>query len=412
MAERFQAPRGTFDILPADEPARRRLFDVAVALCEAAGYGRIETPAFEDTELFARGVGEGTDVVKKEMFTFTDQGGRSLTLRPEGTAAICRAYVEHGMQTLAQPVKLWYWGPFFRHERPQAGRFREFNQLGIEAIGSDSPLVDADAIVILDQIYRRLGVPSLRLRLSSLGSPDARADYREELLDFLRKHRDELSKDVQERFEENPLRAFDSKDEGTIAVMAEAPRLVDQLAGEDAEHFAEVRRLLDLCGVDYEVDGTLVRGLDFYTRTVFEFETDVLEAHSRTIGAGGRYDGLVEALGGPATPGCGWAAGVERIVMALDAEPIESSADVFVVAAEGQRERAFALVRELRGAGLRAELDLGGRSVKGQMKQADRVGARAAIVLDDDGSAQLRDMHSGQQRAVELERVADELMVP
>jgi histidyl-tRNA synthetase len=343
------------------------------------------------------------------MFTFTDQGGRSLTLRPEGTAAICRAYVEHGMQTLAQPVKLWYWGPFFRHERPQAGRFREFNQLGIEAIGSDSPLVDADAIVILDQIYRQLGVPSLRLRLSSLGSPDARADYREELLDFLRKHHDGLSKDVQERFEENPLRAFDSKDEGTIAVMAEAPRLVDQLAGEDAEHFAEVRRLLDMCGVEYEVDGTLVRGLDFYTRTVFEFETDVLEAHSRTIGAGGRYDGLVEALGGPATPGCGWAAGVERIVMALAEEPVELSADAFVVATEGQRERAFALVRELRGAGFRAELDLGGRSVKGQMKQADRVGARAAIVLDEDGSAQLRDMQSGQQRPVEVGRVADEL---
>jgi histidyl-tRNA synthetase len=411
MSERFQAPRGTFDILPADEAARRRLFDVAVGLCEAAGYGRIETPAFEDTQLFARGVGEGTDVVKKEMFTFEDQGGRSLTLRPEGTAAICRAYVEHGMQTLAQPVKLWYWGPFFRHERPQAGRFREFNQLGIEAIGSDSPLVDADAIVLLDQIYRQLGVPSLRLRLSSLGSAASRAEYREELLAFLRSRRDELSRDVQERFEENPLRAFDSKDEATVAVMAEAPRIVDQLDDEDAEHFAEVRRLLDVCGVDYEVDGTLVRGLDFYTRTVFEFETEVLEAHSRTIGAGGRYDGLVEALGGPAAPGCGWAAGVERIVMALDEEPVAVTADAFVVATEGQRERAFALVRELRGAGLRAELDLAGRSVKGQMKQADRVGARAAIVLDDDGTAQLRDMDSGQQHPVELARVADELMV-
>ena len=195
--------------------ARRRLYAVAATLCEAAGYGRIETPAFEDTELFARGVGEGTDVVNKEMFTFTDQGGRSLTLRPEGTAAICRAYVEHGMQTLAQPVKLWYWGPFFRHERPQAGRFREFNQVGIEAIGSDSPLVDADAIVLLDQIYRELGVPGVRLRLSSLGSTSARAEYREELLAYLRAHRADLSPDVQERFEENPLRAFDSKDDAT-----------------------------------------------------------------------------------------------------------------------------------------------------------------------------------------------------
>jgi histidyl-tRNA synthetase len=412
VPERFQAPRGTFDILPADDLARRRLFAVASAMCEAAGYGRIETPAFEDTELFARAVGEGTDVVNKEMFTFTDQGGRSLTLRPEGTAAICRAYVEHGMQTLAQPVKLWYWGPYFRHERPQAGRFREFNQVGIEAIGSDSPLVDADAIVLLDQIYRELGVPGVRLRLSSLGSAASRADYREELLAYLRERRAELSADVQARFEQNPLRAFDSKDPDTQAAMAEAPRIVDRLEGEDEEHFAEVRRLLDACGVDYEVDGTLVRGLDFYTRTVFEFETDALEAHSRTIGAGGRYDGLVEALGGRAAPGCGWAAGVERIMLALDEPAAETRADAFVVAPEAQRERAFALVRELRGAGLRAELDLGGRSVKGQMKQADRIGARAAIVLDDDGAAELRDMTSGEQRPIELGRVTDELMVP
>ncbi len=412
MAERFQAPRGTFDILPADHAARSRLYLAAQALFDAAGYGRIETPAFEDTELFARGVGEGTDVVKKEMFTFTDQGGRSLTLRPEGTAAVCRAYVEHGMQTHAQPVKLWYWGPFFRHERPQAGRFREFNQIGVEAIGSESPLVDADTIVLLDQLFRELGVPSVRLRLSSLGSPASRAAYRDELLAYLRERRGDLSEDVQKRFEENPLRAFDSKDPGTQEVMAAAPRMVDRLDEDDQRHFAEVRRLLDVCGVSYEVDGTLVRGLDFYTRTVFEFETDVLEAHSRTIGAGGRYDGLVEALGGPAAPGCGWAAGIERILLALDEPAPPASADAFVVAPEAYRERAFALVRELRGAGMRVELDLGGRSVKGQMKQADRVGARAAIVLDDNGAAQIRDMNSGEQRPVELGNVADELMVP
>ena len=412
MPERFQAPRGTFDILPADHAARSRLYLAALALFDAAGYGRIETPAFEDTELFARGVGEGTDVVKKEMFTFEDQGGRSLTLRPEGTAAVCRAYVEHGMQTHAQPVRLWYWGPFFRHERPQAGRYREFNQLGIEAIGSDSPLVDADTIVLLDQLFRELGVPGVRLRLSSLGSPTSRAAYREELLAYLRDRRADLSEDVRNRFEENPLRAFDSKDAATQEAMADAPRMVDRLDEEDERHFAEVRRLLDVSGVQYEVDGTLVRGLDFYTRTVFEFETEVLEAHSRTIGAGGRYDGLVEALGGPASPGCGWAAGIERILLALDEPVPPPTADAFVVAPEAHRERAFALVRELRGAGLRAELDLGGRSVKGQMKQADRVGARAAIVLDDDGAAQIRDMSSGEQRPIELGRVADELMVP
>ncbi len=270
--------------------------------------------------------------------------------------------------------------------------------------------MDADVIVLLDQIYRELGVPGVRLRLSSLGSPDSRAEHREELLAFLREHRAELSEDVQERFEQNPLRAFDSKDPATQAVMAEAPRLVDRLGSEDEQHFAEVRRLLDVAGVDYAVDGTLVRGLDYYTRTVFEFETDVLEAHSRTIGAGGRYDGLVAALGGPDAPGCGWAAGIERILLALDEPQPEIVADAFVVAPEAHRERAFALVRELRGAGLRAELDLGGRSVKGQMKQADRVGARAAIVLDDDGAAQLRDMSSGEQRPIELGDVADELM--
>ena len=412
MAERFQAPRGTFDILPADEAGRRNLHAVAEKLFAAAGYGRIETPVFEDTELFTRGVGEGTDVVNKEMFTFTDQGDRSLTLRPEGTAGVCRAYVEHGMQTLPQPVRLWYSGPYFRHERPQAGRFREFNQLGVEAIGSDSPLVDADVIVLLDQIYRELGVPGVRLRLSSIGSPGSRAEYREELLGYLRERRSDLSADVQERFEQNPLRAFDSKDPDTQAAMADAPRIVDRLDSADEQHFAEVRRLLDVAGVDYAVDGTLVRGLDYYTRTVFEFETDVLDAHARTIGAGGRYDGLVEALGGPASPGCGWAAGIERILMALDEPTPEISADAFVVAPEAYRERAFALVRELRGAGLRAELDLGGRSVKGQMKQADRVGARAAIVLGDDGAAQIRDMSSGEQRPIELGHVADELMVP
>lgn len=409
MAERFQAPRGTFDILPGDQAARRRIHLTAVELFARAGYGRIETPAFEETELFTRGVGEGTDVVQKEMFTFEDQGGRSMTLRPEGTAAICRAYLEHGMQTLAQPVKLWYWGPYFRHERPQAGRFREFNQLGVEVIGSDSPLVDADVIVMLDRLYRELEVPRVRLRLSSLGTPASRAAYREELLAYLREHRDDLSADVQQRFEQNPLRAFDSKDSATQRVMAQAPRVVDRLAREDEQHFAEVRRLLDLSGVDYEVDGTLVRGLDYYTRTVFEFETEVLEAHSRTIGAGGRYDGLIEALGGPPTPGCGWAAGIERILMALDEPSPAPVADAFVAAPENQRERAFALVRELRSAGLHAELDLGGRSIKGQMKQADRIGARAAIVLDDHGAAQLRDMQSGEQRELDLAHAVEQL---
>src|SRR5436190_1120556 len=408
MAARFQAPRGTFDILPADAAARARVEETARELFDRAGYARIETPAFEETELFARGVGEATDIVRKEMFTFEDMGGRSVTLRPEGTAPIARAYLEHGMCRLAQPVRLWYMGPFFRHERPQAGRFRQFNQIGAEAIGSESPLVDAEQIMLLDELLRTLGVPELRLRLGSLGSPRTRADYRSELTAYLREREGELPRDVRERIDENPLRAFDAKDDATRSVMAEAPTMLDRLAGEDAEHFATVRRLLDQAGIDYELDGRLVRGLDYYTRTVFEFECERLGAQSG-VGGGGRYDLLLEELGGSPTPASGWAAGVERILLALDAEAEESPRDVFVAAADEQRERALSLVAELRRAGLRAELDLAGRGIKGQMKQADRVGAARAVILDAEGPAKLRDMHSGEQREIEVARVVEEL---
>jgi histidyl-tRNA synthetase len=408
MSPKFQAPRGTFDILPAEEAVRERIERTARDLFGRAGYGRIETPAFEDTELFARSVGGSTDIVRKEMFTFEDHGGRSVTLRPEGTAAICRAYLEHGMHTLPQPVRLWHLGPFFRYEAPQAGRFREFNQIGAEAIGSDSPLVDAEQIMLLDDLLRELEVPGTRLRLSSLGSIDARIAYREELREYLSAHESELTKEVRERIDENPLRAFDSYHEGTRAVMAEAPTMLDRLAGEDAEHFAEVRRLLDQTGVGYELDGTLVRGLDYYTRTVFEFMCDRLGAQSG-IGGGGRYDGLIEQLGGSPTPGSGWAVGVERIILALGEPEAERSSDVFVAAADGQRERALTIVTELRHTGLRAELDLAGRGMKGQMKQADRVGARHAVILDKDGAATLRDMRTGDQREVDPSRVAEEI---
>jgi histidyl-tRNA synthetase len=406
MSRKLQAPRGTFDILPSEEAVRTRIERVARDLFARAGYGRIETPVFEDTELFVRGVGEATDIVRKEMFTFEDQGGRSVTLRPEATAPI-RAYVEHGMHKLPQPVKLWCAGPFFRYEAPQAGRFRQFNQLDAEVIGSDSPLVDAELIMLLDDLLSELGVPGVHLRLSSLGSPASRVAYRDELKGYLRSRESELAREVRERIDANPLRAFDSDDEGTRAVMAEAPTMLERLDGEDAEHFAEVRRLLDDAGVSYALDGTLVRGLDYYTRTVFEFTCDRLGAQSG-IGGGGRYDGLVEQLGGPATPANGWAAGVERIVLALDeAEPAPES-DVFVAASDDQRDQALALVTTLRRAGLRAELDLAGRSMKGQMRQADRVGARHAVILED-GRAALRDMSSGEQREVDPGRVAEDL---
>ena len=408
MARKYQAPRGTFDVLPADSAARARVHAEAARVLERAGYGRIETPAFEDTELFARSIGEATDIVRKEMFTFEDLGGRSVTLRPEATAPICRAYVEHGMHKLAQPVKLWTSGAFFRYEAPQAGRFRQFHQIDVEAIGSDSPLVDAEQVILLDELLRALGVEGVRLRLGSLGSPETRASYREELKSYLRAHEGDLSKEVRERIDANPLRAFDADDEGTQAVMAGAPRMLDRLAEADAEHFAEVRAQLDRAGVGYEVDGTLVRGLDYYTRTVFEFESDRLGAQA-ALGGGGRYDRLVAEIGGPDVGACGWAAGIERILLAMAEAPEPPPAEVFVAAADGQRERALALVVELRRAGMAADLDLADRSVKGQMKQADRVGASRTVILDEDGTAALRDMASGEQRALDVERIVEEL---
>jgi len=411
MATRFQAPKGTFDVLPVEAVARERVERTARELLESAGYARIETPIFEDTELFARGVGESTDIVRKEMFSFDDLGGRNVTLRTEGTAPIARAYLEHGMQKLPQPVKLWHLGPYFRHERPQAGRFREFNQLGAEAIGSGSPMVDAELIILLDELLRSLEVTAVRLRLGSLGSPEGRGPYREELVAYLRQHSHELAKDVRERIDENPLRAFDSKDDGTRAVMAQAPTMLERLDSDDAEHLAAVRHLLDEAGIAYELDGTLVRGLDYYTRTVFAFECERLGAQSE-VGGGGRYDRLLEELDGPSTPAAGWAVGVERILLALGEQHETSPRDVFVAAADGQRERAFALVTELRHAGLRAELDLADRSLKGQMRQADRLGAARAVILDVEGRVQLRDMGSGEQREVDLARVVEELAGP
>ncbi|HET7445635.1 MAG TPA: histidine--tRNA ligase [Solirubrobacterales bacterium] len=409
MASKYQAPRGTFDVLPEQAPARRRVEATAAGILARAGYEPIATPSFEDTELFERGVGRSTDIVRKEMFTFEDKGERSLTLRPEGTAPICRAYLEHGLHKRAQPVKLSYVGPFFRHERPQAGRYRQFHQVGLECIGTESPLADAEAILLLSDLLGELGVPGVELHLGSLGSLESRRAYLEELKAHLHKHEQELSGDVRERIDVNPLRAFDSDHEGTRGVMASAPTIVESLEGEDAEHFAEVRALLDAAGIGYVVDPTLVRGLDYYTRTIFSFVCDALGAQSE-VGGGGRYDGLIEQLGGPATPAVGWAVGIERILLALDEEVAPAGRDAFVAIADpGQRQRAMALAVELRHAGFSAEVDLAGRGLKGQLKHADRVGARQVLILEADGSAQLRDMESGEQRAVDTGNLVDEM---
>jgi histidyl-tRNA synthetase len=394
-------------VLPEDSPPRLALFGLTASSLGAAGYGYLETPAFEDTELFARGVGESTDIVQKEMFTFEDMGGRSLTLRPEGTAPVCRAYVEHGMHKRPQPVKLWYWGPFFRHEAPQAGRYRQFTQAGAEVLGSDDPAIDAEVIAVLADLLAQAGTRDLRLRLSSLGTAGTREQYSEELRTFLRARVDELAPEVQARIDANPLRAFDSSDAGTQSVMKEAPKLLDRLAADDAEHFAEVRGLLDEAGLEYEVDPALVRGLDYYTRTVFEFTSDALGAQSGVAG-GGRYDGLVERLGGPPTPGIGWAAGIERIVLAGGAaEAAEESLYVFVLAPKAERRAAgFSLLRRLRQEGVSSEMGEPGRSMKGQLKHANRLGVRWTVIVEEEGF-EVKDMESGEQRSASEHEVLE-----
>jgi histidyl-tRNA synthetase len=405
VSERIQAPRGTFDVLGDDALARDRLVELARGILEPAGYERIETPTFESTALFARGVGESTDVVQKEMYTFEAGEGESLTLRPEGTAPVCRAYLEHGMHKLPQPVKLWYLSSFFRRERPQKGRFRQFWQLGAEAIGSDDPAVDAETILLLADILEAIGARGLRLRLSSLGTAASRAAYRDELTAHLRANRDRLSQEVRRRIDLNPLRAFDADHPGTREVMETAPRLLDFLSDDDHEHFEQVKALLDAAGVVYDVDPTLVRGLDYYTRTVFEYTSDALGAQSG-VGGGGRYDGLMEELGGAPAPGMGWAAGVERMLLSSPAPPVAPPPlDLYVAYAKPEyRAEAFQLAADARRAGHAARLELGGRSLKGQLKQADRTGARYVAILGDEGVS-LKDMESGDQKTVEADTV-------
>jgi histidyl-tRNA synthetase len=347
------------------------------------------------------------------MFTLDDGGGRSLTLRPEGTAPVCRAYVEHGMHKRKQPVKLWYLSSFFRHERSQAGRYRQFWQVGAEALGSEDPAVDAESIVLLAALLEEMGVREVRLRLSSLGSKDSRGKYRELLQAHLRGHEASLSDEVKSRIELNPLRAFDSDHEGTKRVMGSAPRLLDHLSDEDSEHFAQVRDLLDLAEVPYEVDPTLVRGLDYYTRTVFEFTSDALGAQSG-VGGGGRYDGLVEKIKGasitedpptrgPSTPGIGWAAGIERIMLAGEPAPVATSPlDLFI--ALGERKAAFGVMGAARSAGLTAQMELAGRSLKGQLGLANALGARYVAIVEGEETV-LKDMQGGRQETLATDTV-------
>lgn len=406
--QKITVPRGTFDVLGEEQSRRTELERRASAILQSAGYERIETPTFEATELFARGVGSSTDIVQKEMYTLTDGSGRSLTLRPEGTAPVCRAYVEHGMHKRVQPVKLWYLSSFFRYERAQSGRYRQFWQVGAEALGSEDPAVDAESITLLAAVLEQMGVRDVRLRLCSLGSPQARLRYREILQQYLHANSEGLSDEVRSRIDLNPLRAFDSDHEGTRAVMRQAPLLLDHLDEADGEHFAEVRALLDIASISYEVDPTLVRGLDYYTRTVFEFTSDALGAQSG-VGGGGRYDGLVAELGGPATAGIGWAAGVERILLAGSCASGEPPAvDLFLALADASDPkitgRAFGIMQAARSRGLVAQMELAGRSLKGQLGYASKLGARYVAVVAGDEST-LRDTHGTGEQEISSDEI-------
>lgn len=409
------APRGTRDVLPPESDLRQRVIDVARDAFGRYGYGRVVTPTFEETDLFVRGVGTSTDVVRKEMYTFDDQGGRSMSLRPEGTAPVVRAFVQHGMHKQPLPVKLWYAAPMFRYEAPQAGRFREHWQVGAEAIGSDDPLLDAEVIALLDSIYRRLGVPGVSLRIGSMGDAESRGPYRQRLLAYLKGHLDQLDEDARERMRMNPLRLFDTKDPRVAAVMAGAPALIDNLSPAAQAHRERVLAALDALGIAYREDPALVRGFDYYTMTVFEFVSDHLGAQS-AVGGGGRYDGLVEGLGGPPTPGIGFGAGIERIVLAMGGGEGQAVAgpDVYLAVIDpGLRLELLPVLEALRDAGLRCESDLRGRSLKAMMRHAASLGARRAVIVGDrehaEGVATVRDMDSGEQRRVPLGGLVEEL---
>ena len=412
------APRGTKDILPDSVGAWTHVEEVIRDLCARYGYHEIRTPIFEHTELFQRGIGDGTDVVDKEMYTFTDRGDRSLTLRPENTASAVRAYLQNKLYAEGGLQKLFYIGSMFRYDRPQAGRMREFHQFGVEAIGGASPLVDAEAILLAYDFLTTLGLTGLTLKLNSVGCPTCRPVYRERLQEYFKEHLHELCGDCQDRYTRSPLRILDCKADADKPFMAGAPAITDCLCAECAEHFEEVQSHLTDAGVAYELDPRLVRGLDYYTRTAFEIAYPPLGAQSAVAG-GGRYDGLVEELGGNPTPAVGFAAGLERVLLALEQQSLlparPSDADVFIIAlGDAAAHAAFPLLHALRQGGVRALMDYAARSMKAQMKQANKSGARYAVILGDDELTQhaavVRDMEQSTQESCSLDDMVKRLI--
>ncbi|TWV31640.1 histidine--tRNA ligase [Streptomyces misionensis] len=412
----FKAPKGTYDLIPPDSATYLAVREAIAAPLRNSGYGYIETPGFESVELFARGVGESTDIVTKEMYAFETKGGDKLALRPEGTASVLRAALEANLHKSGNlPVKLWYSGSYYRYERPQKGRYRHFSQVGAEAIGAEDPALDAELIILADQAYRSLGLRDFRILLNSLGDKECRPVYRAALQDFLRGL--DLDEDTRRRAEINPLRVLDDKRESVQAQLTGAPLLRDYLCDGCKAYHEEVRDLITAAGVVFEDDPKLVRGLDYYTRTTFEFVHDGLGSQS-AVGGGGRYDGLSEMIGGPALPSVGWALGVDRTVLALEAESIRldlpATTSVYAVPlGEEARRVLFAKITELRKVGIAADFSYGGKGLKGAMKNANRSGARYALVAGErdlaEGVVQLKDMESGEQTAIGVNEIVAEL---
>ncbi len=409
----LSAPKGVPDYVPPTSAEFKAVKDAFTSAAHAAGYEHVELPIFEETSLFARGVGESTDVVSKEMYTFADRGGRSVTLRPEGTAGVMRSVIEHNLDRGQLPVKLVYNGPFFRYERPQAGRYRQLQQVGVEAIGVDDPALDAEVIALAHRCFTSIGLNGFRLELTSLGDWEDRPAYRQKLQDFLATL--PLDEETQRRAQLNPLRVLDDKRTEMQEMLAEAPLMLDHLSGSSREHFETVTGLLDDFGVGYTINPRMVRGLDYYTKTCFEFVHDGLGAQSG-IGGGGRYDGLMAQLGGQDLSGIGFGLGVDRALLALEAEEKKASTgrrvDVYGVAlgAEAKR-RMVSIVNDLRGRGISADMSYGDRGLKGAMKGADRAGALYALVLGDkelaEGTVTVKDLAAHEQQQIDLAAVVE-----
>ncbi len=409
---RFQTVRGTNDTLPDDQPYWDWVRAAAQSVAHRFGFRRIDTPVFEETALFVRTVGEGTDIVEKEMYTFTDRGDDILTLRPEGTAPVCRAYIQHGMHTLPQPVRAFYITPIFRYERPQSGRLRQHHQFGVEAIGDPNPEIDAEVIHVLWSLLQELGLTNLTLHVNSIGDSDCRPQFLESLRGYYSTRLDEVCEDCHTRFEKNALRLLDCKEERCQPIIDGAPTPADSLCEDCTDHFARLRALLDLWEIPYTITPRLVRGLDYYTRTVFEVHP-AIEGSQTALGAGGRYDGLIEQLGGAPTPGVGFGSGIERIIMNLreagltPPDSLSARTDLYIVyLGETAHGHALRLAAELRRNGLSVSLPTGSRSLRAQLRSASAANARYALIIGDDevakGAAALRDLDTSEQNDVSL----------